>query len=107
MEEQTLKFLNKIYFLAAILIAGTLVFFVGQMFYQSKILEFQNTYQITVSGEGKIYAKPDVAVVSLGVTTEAATVADVTKNNTEKMNAVIEAIKALKKERAQLLQDTD
>jgi uncharacterized protein YggE len=37
-----------------------------------------------------------VAIISLGVKTTASTVADVTKTNTDKMNAVIEAIKNLK-----------
>lgn len=82
--------------LASIMVIGILLFFVAQSNYQAKSLEQQNVNQITVSGEGKIYAKPDVALVSLGVSTEAATVAEVTKSNTEKMNAVIEAIKALK-----------
>ena len=81
--------------LAAILVVGVLVFFVGQIFLQNKSLNQQNSYQITVSGEGKVYAKPDVALVSLGVTTQATTVAEVAKTNTDKMNAVIEAVKAL------------
>jgi len=96
MEEQTAKFLNKTFMLSAILVVGVLVYFVGQMFYQQKSLDQQNVYQITVSGEGKVYAKPDVAIVSLGVTTEGgATVSDVTNKNTERMNAVIEAVKSL------------
>jgi hypothetical protein len=95
MEEQTIKFLNRAFILAAILVVGVLIFFVGQIAYQTRLIDQQNTNQITVSGQGKIYAKPDVAVVSLGVTSQATTVADVTKNNTDKMNAVIEAIKAL------------
>ena len=96
MDEQTIKFLNKTFTLAAILVVGILVFFVGQMIYQNKALDQQNQNQITVSGEGKVYAKPDVALVSLGVTAQGATVADATKSGTDKMNAVIEAIKSLK-----------
>lgn len=95
MEHDTLKFLEKTFMLAAVLIVGILIFFVGQMILQQKLIDQQNNYQITVSGQGKVYAKPDVAIVSLGVTTQAVTVADVTKSNTEKMNAVINAIKAL------------
>ncbi len=95
MEEQTVKFLNKSYILAVILVLGILVFFVGQMVYQSRILDQQNMNQITVSGEGKIYAKPDIALIDLGVATQAVTVADVTKNNTNKMNAVLDAVKGL------------
>lgn len=96
MEDQTKKFLDKTFMLAAILVVGILIFLVGQMIYQNKSLEQQNQNQITVSGEGKIYAKPDVAIVSLGVNTTGATVAAVTQSNTDKMNAVITAIKNLK-----------
>jgi uncharacterized protein len=95
MEEQIIKLLNKTFILASVLVVGVLVFFVGEMIYQNKSLDQQNNYQITVSGQGKVYAKPDVALVSLGVTTDGATVADVTKSNTDKMNAVIDAVKAL------------
>lgn len=95
MEQQIIKFLNKTFILAAILVLGILVFFVGQMAYQNKALDQQNTYQIMVSGEGKVYAKPDVAIISLGVTTTGKTVAEVTKSNTDKMNGVISAIKKL------------
>ena len=95
MDEQAKNLLNKTFILAAILVVGVLVFFVGEMILQQKTISQQNSYQITVSGDGKVYAKPDVAVVSLGVTTDGTTVAIVTKDNTDKMNAVISAIKAL------------
>jgi len=95
MEEQTVKLLNKTFMLAAILVVGVLVFFVGQLILQNKSVSLQNQNQITVSGEGKVYAKPDIALVSLGVTSQRATVADVTKSNTDKMNAVIQAVKDL------------
>jgi len=96
MEEQTIKFLNKTFILSTILVLGVLVFFVWQMTYQSKLLDQQNSNQITVSGEGKVYAKPDVAIISLGFTNTGATVANVTKKNTDTMNAVIDAVKSLK-----------
>jgi uncharacterized protein len=96
MEEQTMRLLNKTFMLAAVLVVGVLVFFVGHLVLQQKLIDQQSNYQITVTGQGKVYAKPDVAVVSLGVTTDGKTVAEVTKNNTEKMNAVISAIKDLK-----------
>ena len=96
MEEQATKFFNRAFILAQILIVGILVFFVGQILLQNKSIDQQNNFQITVSGEGKVYVKPDVALIGLGVTTEGTTVAEVTKANTAKMNAVIEAVKALK-----------
>ena len=96
MDEQLKVFIKRGQLMVGVLIAGVLVFFVGQMMYQSRALDIQNQNQITVSGEGKIYAKPDVALISLGVTVQGSTVADVTKKNTDKMNAVIAVVKALK-----------
>ena len=96
MEQETVKFLNKTFTLVAVLVVGVLVFFVGQLILQDKSINQQNNYQITVSGQGKVYAKPDVALISLGVSSDGKTVADVTKANTDKMNAVIAAVKDLK-----------
>jgi hypothetical protein len=94
-EEKTAKFLNNVFILASVLVAGTLAFFAGQMILENKSINQQNNYQISVSGEGKVYAKPDVALVSLGVTAQSETVADATKTGTEKMNAVIDAVKGM------------
>ena len=96
MDEQLKVFIMRGQLMVAILILGILVFFVGQIILQNKSIGLQNQNQVTVSGEGKVYAKPDVALISLGVTTTGKTVADVTKSNTDKMNAVIAAVKALK-----------
>ena len=93
MEEQILKFLNKVFTLSAVLILGVLLFFVGDIAYKFKNLDQASNYQITVSGEGKVYAKPDIALVNLGVKTEGQTTQDVIARNTEKMNAVIKAVK--------------
>lgn len=94
MEQDLTKFLNKTFILAAILVVGILVFLVGQTIYQNKLVDQQNVNQITVSGEGKVYAKPDIALVTLGVETKGDTTQNVITKNTEKMNAVIEVIKA-------------
>ncbi len=96
MEQETKNLLSKTFMLAQVLVVGVLVFLVGQMIYHSQLLNIQNQNQITVFGEGKVYAKPDIAVVNIGVTAQDATVAEVTKNGTTKMNVVIEAVKALK-----------
>ena len=95
MEEQTIKFLNKIFVLSAILVAGVVIFLLASIGYQQSSLSQQDQNQITVSGEGKVYAKPDVALVSFGVTSSGTTVAGVTSKNTAQMNAVIDAIKKL------------
>lgn len=48
---------------------------------------------ISVSGTGEVYAKPDLAITSFTVKTEAKTVEGAMSDNTEKMNAVISAMK--------------
>ena len=50
---------------------------------------------ITVSGSGVINAKPDEAVVSLGVQTEAANAQDAMDQNAARMTQVFEALKRL------------
>ncbi|OGZ86218.1 MAG: hypothetical protein A2439_00065 [Candidatus Staskawiczbacteria bacterium RIFOXYC2_FULL_37_17] len=84
---------NRFFMVIAVLVLAVLVYFAGQLFYQQKMLDQQNNYQITVSGEGKVYAKPDIALVNLGVTTQGSTTEEVISKNTEKMNAVIKAVK--------------
>lgn len=96
MEPEKINFINKGFKLAILLVAGILVMILGEVIYKVEVINQQNQNQITVSGEGKIYAKPDVAFLNLGVKTTATTVAVVTKSNTDQMNAIIEAIKALK-----------
>lgn len=50
---------------------------------------------ITVSGEGKISAKPDIANISLSVVSKGLTVKQVTTDNNTKMNKVLAAVKGL------------
>ena len=50
---------------------------------------------VTVSGTAHISAKPDEAVVNLGVQTEASTAQGAMEENAAKMNAVFDALKAL------------
>ncbi len=49
---------------------------------------------ITVDGDGKTIAMPDLATINLGVQTENKEVAAAQKENTDKMNKIIEAVKA-------------
>ena len=50
---------------------------------------------ITVTGDGKISSKPDIARVTLGVMTQTPDVASGQKKNTDQVNAIIDAMKAL------------
>lgn len=56
-------------------------------------LQYKNT--ISVSGEGKVYTKPDIAMVSLSVVSEGKRIVDVQDSNTRKINQVIKFIKEL------------
>ena len=78
-----------------------IVFLVGlTAFWGVRIAEMYNNIQgdypreITVEGEGKAYAAPDMATLHLGVNTEAKTSEAAVEKNTEKMNGVLEAVKA-------------
>ncbi|MDD2807736.1 MAG: SIMPL domain-containing protein [Patescibacteria group bacterium] len=55
----------------------------------------QQLYTITIDGEGKVNAIPDIAQVSLGVTTDNLKVADAQKENTTKVNDLMKNLKAL------------
>jgi uncharacterized protein len=50
---------------------------------------------VTVDGEGKITAKPDIALVTLSVVSQGKTVKVVTEDGNAKMTAVIDAVKKL------------
>jgi hypothetical protein len=60
--------------------------------YIGQDIEIKNT--ISVTGNGEIYAKPDLALITFSVTNEAKTVAQAMAENSQKMNAVIGLIKA-------------
>lgn len=51
-------------------------------------------FQITVTGEGTVYAVPDVAELSIGVKSQGKTLKSAQADNTAKYNAVIDFIKA-------------
>jgi len=59
--------------------------------YIGKPLESNNT--LTVSDTGEIYAKPDLAITTFSVISDAKTVAKAMSDNTVKMNAIIDFLK--------------
>lgn len=85
----------------AVAVAVFLVLYLGiaavNQYKESKYIgqsaQYKNT--ITLSGEGKVLAKPDIGQVSLSVLSEATTVAVAQKDNTEKMNKIIQGMKDL------------
>lgn len=53
----------------------------------------KEAYSISIVGEGKVTGVPDVAKIQLGYSIEKKTVAEAQKENTNKMNAMIEKLK--------------
>ncbi len=61
--------------------------------YIGQSTQYKNT--ISISGEGKVLAKPDIGQVDLSVVSDAVTVAAAQKDNTDKMNKITKAMKDL------------
>ena len=59
--------------------------------YIGQEIETKNT--LVVSGRGEVYGKPDLALISFAVSSEAKTVAEAMAQNSQKMNAVIAFVK--------------
>lgn len=57
--------------------------------------EVEQKNSITIYGEGKVEAKPDIGQISLSVLSQAKTATAAQKDNTEKMNQIIKAMKDL------------
>ncbi|MBI2049921.1 MAG: SIMPL domain-containing protein [Candidatus Staskawiczbacteria bacterium] len=86
---------KRIITLATVLVVSIVVFLALKIIYDFQTLPQNYPQEITVSGEGKVFVKPDVALVNLGVKTEAKQSADAVNQNNEKMNAIIKAVKEL------------
>ena len=86
--------------LAGLALAGLALFLVAETRNSLKAHDYIGRPEsqrdtITLSAEGKVVAIPDIATTSIGVTTEAKTVASAQQENTEKMNAILEKMKSL------------
>lgn len=84
-------FENKFFqFLVFILMIVSVAFLLSAI---GKNMEEEEINRISISGEGEIYATPDIAVIDVSVLTEERTVAEAMDSNTEKMNNIINALK--------------
>jgi uncharacterized protein YggE len=94
-ETKTIEISQRLFLLIGGLIVIIAIFMVGELLYQFASLPQNIPHEISVSGEGKTFAKPDIATVSLGVTSESATSQDAVNQNNQKMDAITKAIKNL------------
>ena len=89
----TVDLSDKLYKVMLGVIAIAVIFLVAQIMYQFKSLPQNLPHEIVIFGEGRAFAKPDIAQVSFGVTTESLKSQDAVNKNNEIMNNVIKAIK--------------
>lgn len=94
-EKNSFDLSNRVFALVALMGTALMLFFVFRMVQIWRDVSGQYAREITVEGEGSAYVVPDTATINLGVTTDAETSEAAVEENTTKMNAVIEAIKAL------------
>ena len=86
---------NRIYYLIAIVgLALALLSILGAYSYY-KSASGSYPREINVSAQGKAYAKPDIASVTVGLTGEGVSATALVKENNDKMNKIIKEIKTL------------
>lgn len=86
---------DRTFILSSISVLVVAIFLVGFLVYNFQSLPQNAPQDLTVSGTGKAYIKPDIAVVNFGVTTEAIKSQDAVDQNNKKMNVIIAEIKKL------------
>ena len=93
--KHTFDLSDRFFMLLAVLIIAVAVFFIGTMWYRFSNLPQNVPQQISVSADGRSFAKPDIAQVSFGMNTQGQKTQDVVDKNNEVMNAVITSVKSL------------
>ncbi len=96
MEEiKKIELSNRLYIIALILIGAIAISYLVTSFIGLINLPGYEPRYITVSGEGKVFITPDIALMELSVVNEGDDIAVIVQKNTERTNAVIDAIKKL------------
>lgn len=85
---------TRVYALLVVFLIGLIAFWGFRIYEISRSATGNYPREISVEGLGKAYAIPDIAVINLGVTTDAKTSDAAVKENTAKMNKVMEAVKS-------------
>ncbi len=86
---------NKMYKLPIAMMSVVAILGLGFLVYAFSALPQNAPHEIQVSGNGKAYVKPDIAMISFGMHTQAPKSQDAVNQNNTVMNAVISAIKGL------------
>lgn len=94
-EQKKIDLSNRFFAIIFLLIIGIFGYLGFQLYLDFKASEQQNQNQISITGEGKVYATPDIAAVTLGIETNGASVKEITQKNVAAMNKIIEELKNL------------
>ena len=92
-ETKTIDISQRLFLLLGGLVLIVIISMVSQMIYQFQSLPQNAPHELNVMGEGKAYAKPDIAMVVFGVHTQATKSQDAVNQNNEAMNKVVKAVK--------------
>lgn len=88
-------FSDRLYKIAFVAISAFVLACLSFMYYQLNNVPQNIPHEISVSGEGRAFGKPDIALVSFAVHTQELKSQDAVNKNNEIMNKVIKAIKDL------------
>lgn len=88
---------NRLFKIIAGFLAILSIYFGFKAYFEYKMLPQNNIYPevFSITGEGKATVSPDIAKVDLGITTDGTKMETIVKENTDKMNTLISAIKGL------------
>ncbi|MFH1030609.1 MAG: SIMPL domain-containing protein [bacterium] len=86
---------NRLYLLAGILFAAIVFFIMIRMIADYRSLPENFPREITVTAEGSVFVEPDIAMLTVGLTSEGLETGNLVKDNAKKMNDVIDAVKGM------------
>ena len=90
-----IDFSDRLYKIAMVAVGAIVLASLAFMYYQFNNVPQNIPHEISVSGEGRAFGKPDIALVSFAVHTQELKSQDAVNKNNEIMNRVIKAVKDL------------
>ena len=98
-EREVFDLSKRVFMLVAVFVVGLFAFWGFRIYEIWQAVEGEYPHELTVEGTGSAYVVPDVAKISIGVTTEGETSGDVVTENAEKMDAVMAVLENLEIEK--------
>ena len=87
------RHMRRLVMLLGVLVVAIVVSYGVDIWKEIKLIRGESKLQITVTGEGKIAAKPDVARITATVLTQEESLADAQQDNAKKSQAVVDYLK--------------